>query len=193
MSSTVHIPLIPIRESSKRAAVFTIELPRRQVLSPALMNPDIITGLVHKHTTIEPMVVQKLDEKNTFLVFTEGKDIKKLCSTLQSIKMWLGHSINTGRDVATHEQMIMGAWLHRVGREESVLVEGTNTQLPRPMPEPQCNISCPGVASQVVGKFQNLAHSVQTPPRRGKSWLHNGLSKWRVLCKVTQRQHWGRE
>ena len=32
-------------------------------------------------------------------------------------------------------------------------MEGANTQLPRPMPEPHHNISCPSVASQVVGKM----------------------------------------
>ena len=31
-------------------------------MSPAFMNPDIVTGLVDKQTTVEPMVVQRLDE-----------------------------------------------------------------------------------------------------------------------------------
>ena len=32
-------------------------------------------------------------------------------------------------------------------------VESASTQLPRPMPELQCDISCPCVASQVVGRM----------------------------------------
>ena len=56
--STLSIPLIPIGESSNRAVVFMIELPKGQALSPAFTNPDIIAGLVYEHTTIEPMLVQ---------------------------------------------------------------------------------------------------------------------------------------
>ena len=72
--STVSIPLILIGESSKRPVVFIIELSREQPLSPAFMNPDIIAGLVYEHTTVEPLVVQILDEKN--FVFMQGKDIE---------------------------------------------------------------------------------------------------------------------
>ena len=76
-SSTVSVPLILIEESSQRAIVFTIELQRGQVLSPLFMNSDIIAGLVYKQMTIELVVVQKCDEKNTLLVFTEGEDLEK--------------------------------------------------------------------------------------------------------------------
>ena len=41
------------------------------------MNSDIIAGLVSEHTTTEPVVVYKHDEKNTLLVFTESEDIEK--------------------------------------------------------------------------------------------------------------------
>ena len=61
-SSTVSVPLILIGESSQRAIVFMIELPRGQALSIVFMNSDIITGLVYDHMTVEPMVVQNLDE-----------------------------------------------------------------------------------------------------------------------------------
>ena len=37
--------------------------------------------------------------------------------------MWLGCSVNSGCNVATPEQMMMGDHLHWVGREESVSVE----------------------------------------------------------------------
>ena len=45
-------------------------------MSLAFMNPDINTGLVFEHTTIELMVVQKFYEKNTLLVFLENEDIE---------------------------------------------------------------------------------------------------------------------
>ena len=41
------------------------------------MNPDIIARLAYEHTTLEPMVMQKLDEKNTLLVFMESEDTGK--------------------------------------------------------------------------------------------------------------------
>ena len=109
--------------------------------------------LVYKSTTVEPMVVQGLEERNTLLVFVEGENMEKICRTLWSIKIWLGHSENTGCNVATPKQMTVGEWLHWVGREKSESAEGTNTQLPRLMPEPQHNMSCPCVASQAVGKM----------------------------------------
>ena len=101
------------------------------------------------------MVVQRMDEKKTLLVFTEGDDIEKICKTLQFTKIWLGHSANTGCDVVTPKQMMMGDQLHWVGREESVSVEGINMQLPMLMP--QCDISSLSVASQVVGKIPKFS------------------------------------
>ena len=71
------------------------------------MSPDVIAGLVYEHITMEPMVVQRLDERNTLLVFAEGENTGKLCSTLQSIKMWLGPSVKTGCDVATPKQLMI--------------------------------------------------------------------------------------
>ena len=43
------------------------------------MNPDIVVGLIYEHTTVEPMVVQRLDERNTLLVFAESENIEKIC------------------------------------------------------------------------------------------------------------------
>ena len=37
--------------------------------------------------TIEPVIVQKHDEKLILLVFMESEDIKEICNTLQSNKM----------------------------------------------------------------------------------------------------------
>ena len=71
--------------------------------------------------------------------------------------MWLGCSVHTGCDIATPEQMIVGEGLHWVGREESVSVEGTSIQLPRPISETQHKISCPSVASEVVGKMPTIS------------------------------------
>ena len=72
--------------------------------------------------------------------------------------MWFAHSVNIGCDVPTPEQVMMRDPLHWVGREESASVEGTNMQLPRQMSEPQCNISSPTVASQVVGRSTKIQH-----------------------------------
>ena len=97
------------------------------------MNPDIVVGLVYEHTTIEPMVIQRLDERNTLLVFVEGENSEMLCWTLWSIEMWLGHSVHTGCEIATPEQMMVGEWLDLAGIKESVSVIGTSMQLPRLM------------------------------------------------------------
>ena len=94
-SSTESIPLIPIGESSRRVVVLMLELLREQPLSSAFTNPDIVVGLVYKHTTKQPLVIQRLDEENTLLVFAECEIIEKLCRPLQFIKIWLGHNINT--------------------------------------------------------------------------------------------------
>ena len=107
-SSTESIPQIPFRESSSRDVVFMLESLRGQALSSAFTNPDIIVGLVYEHTTLEPMVVQRLHERNTLLVFAEVKNIKESSRTLQSMEIWLGHSVNTGCNVATQEQMVVG-------------------------------------------------------------------------------------
>ena len=51
---------------------------------------------------------QKLDAKATLLVFQEGEEVEKICSTLQSIEMWLGHNVKIGCDIATPKQVSMG-------------------------------------------------------------------------------------
>ena len=77
-----------------------LELLRGQLLSPAFTNLDIIVGLVYEHTVVEPMVVQRLDERNTLLVFAESENIDKLCQILLSTEIWLGCSVHTGCDIA---------------------------------------------------------------------------------------------
>ena len=42
-------------------------------------NLDIVVGLMYEHTTVESVVVQRVDERNTLLVFTEGENIDELC------------------------------------------------------------------------------------------------------------------
>ena len=59
-----------------------IKLLRGQALSQVLRTSAIIAGQFHEHMTIGTVVVQKLDEKNTLLVFTESEDIEKMCNTL---------------------------------------------------------------------------------------------------------------
>ena len=51
-------------------------------MSPVFMNSGIIAGLVHAHMAIEPVEVQKLDEKNALLIFTEGENTEEICNTL---------------------------------------------------------------------------------------------------------------
>ena len=80
--SAISIFLIPIGESSQRAIIFTKELLRGQVLSQVLMDSIIITWQVYEQMTVEPVAVQKLDEKNALLVFTESEDIDKIYNTL---------------------------------------------------------------------------------------------------------------
>ena len=76
-------------------------------MSPVFTNLDIAVGLVYENTTVEPVIVQRVNDRNTSLVFAEGENIVKLCQKLQSIEIWLGSSIHTGCDVATSEQMML--------------------------------------------------------------------------------------
>ena len=81
-SSTVSVPLILMWESCQRTVIFNIELTRRQALSPAFNNANVIGGLVYKHTNVVPVVAQKLDAKATLLVLPGGEEVEKICSTL---------------------------------------------------------------------------------------------------------------
>ena len=78
--------------------------------------------------------------------------------------------VNIRCNIATPGQVLRGINYVLVGREEIVSVEGTNMQLPRQMPEPQCNISCPSVTSQVVGKMPKFS-----------TFSGNCTQKWEVL------------
>ena len=106
-STTVSVTLIPTRESCQRTVIFTTELTRRQTLPPAFMNDDIIAGLVYEHMNVEPMIVQKLHAKAMLLVFPKSEEVERICNTLKSIEMWLGHSVKIGCDVATPGQVSM--------------------------------------------------------------------------------------
>ena len=71
------------------------------------------------------------------------------------------------------------------GREEIVSVEGTNMQLPRQMPEPQCDISCPSVASQVVDKMPNFSTLSGDSTQKGEvSFEH-----WTFEAKGVMHSH----
>ena len=132
------------------------------------------------------MIVQEPDEKNdTLLVFTEGEDIEKICNTLQSIKMCLGHSVSIGYNVATPEQVMMGDQLCWLGREESVSVVGANMQLPREMPEPQCDISCASVASQVVGKTPKFSTYNRDSTQKGEVSFEQWAFEVKSVMQIT--------
>ena len=94
-------------------------------------------GLVYEHMSVEPMVVQKLDAKATLLVYPKGEEVEKICSTLQFLEKWLGHSVKIGCDVATPEQVSVGDQLQWVEREEVILAEDVHTQVHRSMQEPK--------------------------------------------------------
>ena len=114
MSSTDSITPLSIRESGRRVVIITIELLRGQPLSPVFTKPDTVVGLVYEHTTVEPVVVQRVDDRNTLLVFAEGENIEKLCQTLQSIEIWLDNRVYTGCGIATPEQMMLGEYCERL-------------------------------------------------------------------------------
>ena len=63
-------------------------------MSPVFMNPNIIAGLVYEHTTVELMVVQKMDERNTLLVFAEGENIENYVKHCSPLKYGLSQCTN---------------------------------------------------------------------------------------------------
>ena len=95
----------------------------------------------------------------------------------------IGCSINTGCDVATPEKMMMGDQLNWVGIEKSVLVESTNMQLSRPMLEPQYNISCPSVASQIVGKMPKFSTFTGDSTQKGEVSFEQGAFEVRSVMQ----------
>ena len=137
-------------------------------MSPVFTSPDIVAELVNEHTTVEPVVVQRIDDRKTSLAFAEGENNEKLCQTLWSIEIWLGHSVHMGCDTATPEQMVLGEGLWWVEREENVLQEGVSTQLSRPTPVPQHENCCPSVPSQVVGKMPKFSTFSWDPTQQGE-------------------------
>ena len=86
--------------------------------------------------------------------------------------------------------MTVGEQFCQVGREESMSVEGVSTQLPRPMPEPQCNISCP--TSQVVGEMPKLStfngDSTQKREVLFEQWAFEVRSVMQSYTEVTLRE-----
>ena len=85
-----------------------------------------------------------------------------------------------------------GDRLHWVGREESVLMEGASMQLPMPMPEPLCDISCPSVASHVVGKMPKFStfsgESTQKEEVSLEQWDFEVRSMMQSHMEVTLRE-----
>ena len=70
-------------------------------------------------------------------------------------------------------------------REECVSVEGTNTQLSRQMPELQCNISSPIVASQVVGKMPKFSIFSGNPTQKEEV----SFEQWAFEVKSVMQSH----
>ena len=88
-SSTESVALIPLGESCQRAGILkkkvfkNILKKKGQALSQTLTDWVIIVGLVFEHTSVELVVVQKLDTRATLLVFPEDIDVK------ESTTLWL--------------------------------------------------------------------------------------------------------
>ena len=80
----------------------------------------------------------------------------------------------------------MGDQLSKVGREEIVLVEGTSRQLPRQIPETQHDISCPNVASQIVGKTPKFNTSGDSTQKGEVS-----LGQWAFEVESVMQSHTG--
>ena len=78
---------------------------------------------------------------------------------------------------------MVGEWLHQVGREQSMMVEGASTQLPRPMLEQQHDISYLSVASQVVGKMPKFATFSGDPTQKGEVSFEQCAFKVRIVMQ----------
>ena len=68
-------------------------------------------------------------------------------------------------------------------------VEGANTQLHRHIPEPQCNISCPSVASKVVGKMPKFGIFSGDSPQKLEVSFEQWAFEMRRMMQITQRWH----
>ena len=64
-------------------------------------------------------------------------------------------------------------------------VEGKNMQLPSPMPEPQHNISCPSVASQVVGKMPKFSTFSKDSTQKGEV----SFEQWAIEVRSVMQSH----
>ena len=183
-SLTESIPPIPIGESGKRVVVFMLELLREQSFCPAFT--DIIVRLVYEQPTVEPMVIQRLDEGNTLLVFVEGENIEKLCWTLWTIiygtqRMWHCHTQRDGEG--------RGAMLG--GKRRECVGESTSMQIPRLTLELQHEISCPSAVSQVVGKMPKISTFIWGPSQKGEvSFLQRGFEVRSVIQCYTEVTMW---
>ena len=71
-------------------------------------------------------------------------------------------------------------------------VEGANMQLPRQMPEPQHSISCPTVASHVMGKMPKFNTFNGDPTQKGEvsfdQWPFEGRSVMQSHTEVPLRR-----
>ena len=116
------------------------------------MNSDVNVGFVFEHMSVKPVVVQKLDARATLLVFLEDVDVKRNSIALQSVDIWLGHSVTVMFDITTPKQLSMADFLKWLGGDEVTSGEDGNVQLFRPLSDPLCGISSFSVAPPIVGK-----------------------------------------
>ena len=50
-------------------------------------------GLVFEHSSVEPLVIQKLDTRAILLVSLKDVDVERIYATLQSVEICLVHSV----------------------------------------------------------------------------------------------------
>ena len=68
-SSTNSIPPISSKEDGRKVVIFMIELLGGQPLFPLFTNLDIVVELVYEHTSVEPVVIQRVNDRNTLISF----------------------------------------------------------------------------------------------------------------------------
>ena len=57
--------------------------------------------------SVEPVAIQTLDTWATLMVFLEDVDVERICTTLQSVDIRLGHSVTVTFDIATPVHLSM--------------------------------------------------------------------------------------
>ena len=120
--------------------------------TPLFTSLHSIAGPVFEHMSVEPVVIQKLYMRATLLVFSEDLDVERICTTLPSVEIWLGHNVTVTCAITTPKQLTMIQQLRVVGTDEVASWDDGNVLLFRSMPDPLHGTSYPSVAPLIEGK-----------------------------------------